>query len=90
MSIEDDPTSMADFGFAGTFEYDLGTTMIDAPGEFPDPAPLDQKAVVYFPADAAGVSIFTAVQQQLGLKLEARTNAADRLVVVRAELPSSN
>ena len=40
MSIEDDPTSMADFGFAGTFEYDLGTTMIDAPGEFPDPAPL--------------------------------------------------
>ena len=32
MSIEDDPTSMADFGFAGTFEYDEGTTMIDAPG----------------------------------------------------------
>jgi dienelactone hydrolase len=56
MSIEDDPTSMADFGFAGTFEYDEGTTMIDAPGEFPDPAPLDQKAVVYFPADAAGAS----------------------------------
>jgi dienelactone hydrolase len=56
MSIEDDPTSMADFGFAGTFEYDEGTTMIDAPGEFPDPAPLDQKAVVYFPADGAGAS----------------------------------
>jgi uncharacterized protein (TIGR03435 family) len=42
------------------------------------------------PADAAGVSIFTALQQQLGLKLEARTGAADRLVVVRAELPSAN
>ena len=56
MSIEDDPTSMADFGFAGTFEYDEGTTMIDAPGEFPDPAPLDLKAVVYFPADAAGAT----------------------------------
>jgi uncharacterized protein (TIGR03435 family) len=41
-------------------------------------------------ADAGGISIFTAVQQQLGLKLEARTDAADRLVVVRAELPSSN
>lgn len=42
------------------------------------------------PADVGGVSIFTAVQQQLGLKLEARTAAADRLRVVRAELPSAN
>ena len=42
------------------------------------------------PANVGGVSIFTAVQQQLGLKLEARTAAADRLVVVRAELPSAN
>jgi uncharacterized protein (TIGR03435 family) len=42
------------------------------------------------PADAGGVSIFTALQQQLGLKLEARTETADRLVVVRAELPSAN
>src|SRR5260370_36414232 len=56
MSIEDDPTSMVDFAFAGTFEYDEGTTMIDAPGEFPDPAPLDLKAVVYFPADAASAT----------------------------------
>jgi uncharacterized protein (TIGR03435 family) len=40
--------------------------------------------------DAVGVSIFTALQQQLGLKLDARTDAADRLVVVRAELPSAN
>ena len=42
------------------------------------------------PADADGLSIFTALQQELGLKLEARTEAADRLVVVRAELPSAN
>jgi uncharacterized protein (TIGR03435 family) len=40
--------------------------------------------------DPGGVSIFTALQQQLGLKLEARTELADRLVVVRAELPSAN
>jgi uncharacterized protein (TIGR03435 family) len=38
----------------------------------------------------SGISIFTALQQQLGLKLNARTAAADRLVVVRAELPSAN
>jgi bla regulator protein blaR1 len=42
------------------------------------------------PADAGGISIFTALQQQLGLKLDARTDAADRLAVVRAELPSAN
>jgi bla regulator protein blaR1 len=42
------------------------------------------------PTDAGGISIFTALQQQLGLKLDARTAEADRLVVVRAELPSAN
>jgi bla regulator protein BlaR1 len=42
------------------------------------------------PADAGGISIFTALQQQLGLKLDARTGSADRLAVVRAELPSAN
>ncbi len=40
--------------------------------------------------DGGGVSIFTALQQQLGLKLEARTAAAERLWVVRAEPPSAN
>jgi uncharacterized protein (TIGR03435 family) len=42
------------------------------------------------PADGGGISIFTALQQQLGLKLTPRTEAADRLVIVRAELPSAN
>jgi uncharacterized protein (TIGR03435 family) len=41
-------------------------------------------------ADLSGVSIFTALQQQLGLKLDARTGSADTLVVTRAEFPSSN
>jgi uncharacterized protein (TIGR03435 family) len=41
-------------------------------------------------ADAGGISIFTALQQQLGLKLEARTDAADRLVIVWAAPPSAN
>jgi uncharacterized protein (TIGR03435 family) len=52
-----------------------------APDTSPNAAPGD---------GVGGVSIFTALQQQLGLKLEARTDAADRLVVVRAELPSAN
>ena len=42
------------------------------------------------PVDTGGISIFSALQQQLGLKLVPRTSAADRLVVERAELPSAN
>jgi uncharacterized protein (TIGR03435 family) len=42
------------------------------------------------PADAGGISIFTALQQQLGLRLEARTGASDYVIVTRAEPPSAN
>ena len=42
------------------------------------------------PADAGGISIFTALRQQLGLKLDARTDDAVRLVVVRAQPPTAN
>ena len=42
------------------------------------------------PAYAQDLSIFSALQQQLGLKLVPRSSDADRLVVVHAELPSAN
>jgi hypothetical protein len=51
-----DPTTMTHFPYAGGFEYDAGPTTVDAPGEFPDPAPLELKAVVYFPADTSGAT----------------------------------
>ncbi|HVV44719.1 MAG TPA: TIGR03435 family protein [Bryobacteraceae bacterium] len=42
-------------------------------------------------SDAAnGPSLFTAVQEQLGLKLESRKIAVDVLMIDRAELPSEN
>jgi bla regulator protein blaR1 len=63
-------------GLKGRFDFHLEWT--------PDPG-LNPLA-----PDVGGISIFTALQQQLGLKLNARTAAADRLVVVRAELPSAN
>jgi len=42
------------------------------------------------PVDTGGISIFSALQQELGLKLVPVTSAADRLVIVHAELPSAN
>ena len=72
-------------GLKGKYDFRLEWT----PDPGLNPLPGDS-AVIQQPADADGNSIFTALQQQLGLKLEARTLSADRLVVVRAELPSAN
>jgi uncharacterized protein (TIGR03435 family) len=61
-----------------------------APDTSQNSLPADSAANRQPPDAGGGISIFTALQQQLGLKLEARTDAANRLVVVRAELPSAN
>ncbi len=73
-------------GLAGKFDFTLEWT--------PDPSlnPLSANGAAgqQAPADAGGISIFTALQQQLGLKLDARTGASDCVVVAKAELPSEN
>jgi len=42
------------------------------------------------PADPNGPSIFTAVQEQLGLKLDSRKGPVDVLIITRAERPTAN
>ena len=71
-------------GLNGKYDFHMEWAPDTSPNSQPGDSAGNQRP------DASGVSIFTALQQQLGLKLEARTDAADRLVVVRAELPSAN
>ncbi len=69
-------------GIAGKFDFRLEWT--------PDPSLDPLQAASQTPPTDAGISVFTALQQQLGLKLEPRTSPADALEVKRAELPTAN
>jgi uncharacterized protein (TIGR03435 family) len=74
---------------AGGFDYDVEfeadpTLLGRGPGGgFPPGAPAPRPAQT----GPAGVSIFAAVQQQLGLRLDSRTAPVDVLVVDSAGLP---
>jgi uncharacterized protein (TIGR03435 family) len=71
-------------GLAGTFDIELNFDPASAaqapPGAPPGPPPIDETKP----------SIFTALQEQLGLKLEPTRGAIDVLVVDRAERPTPN
>jgi uncharacterized protein (TIGR03435 family) len=76
-------------GLEGTYDLQLRFTPefipnLDSPVGFPN---LDSP--VGFPAvDRNGPSIFTAVQEQLGLKLDAQRGPVDVLVIDRVERPT--
>ena len=57
---------------------DVGETGLDPGGN-----PLPQ-------ADAGGPSLFTAIQEQLGLRLEPTKAAVELVIVERVEKPSAN
>ena len=61
-------------GLTGEFNFDLSF------------APFDSDA----PGDSGGPSIFTALQEQLGLRLENTKAPLDALVIDQAEKPSAN
>ncbi len=73
-------------GLTGNYDFKLDWTpdegaqrMMGAPGGDGPP-----------PADSAGPSIFTAVQDQLGLKLESTKGPVEILVIDRVEKASEN
>ena len=68
-------------GLTGAFDWSLQWTPSFNAGVSRDASPVAN------PNADAGVSIFTALREQLGLRLEPQTEAVDVLVVERAELP---
>ena len=69
-------------GLQGTFDFELTWTPDAAAGPRPPDAPPAP------PIDPDGASFVTALREQLGLKVEARTSRIDVVVVDRAERPS--
>jgi uncharacterized protein (TIGR03435 family) len=76
-------------GLMGKYDYTLewapdenAQAMLLGPG-----APKDGGSA---PAEASGPSIFTAVQEQLGLKLEAQKQRVDVIVIDHIDKPSPN
>jgi uncharacterized protein (TIGR03435 family) len=69
---------------AGNFDLSLGWT--PAPGEYNGRAPFDH----IDPSAAEATSIFTALQEQLGLKLEATRGPVDVLVIDHVDRPTED
>jgi uncharacterized protein (TIGR03435 family) len=68
-------------GLTADYEFDLRWT----PEALPGPS-----AESFVRVDPDGPSLFTAVQEQLGLKLEATTGPVEVLVIGSAERPTPN
>ena len=66
-------------GLTGDYDFDLTWT--------PDQMPQRPPGAPDLPVDPNGPSLFTAVQEQLGLKLDSQRGPVEMLVVDRAEKP---
>ncbi len=67
-------------GLAGLFDFELKWTPDVIPQVPPDAPPLN--------IDPNGPSIFTALQEQLGLKLESTRGTVDVVIIDRVEKPA--
>jgi uncharacterized protein (TIGR03435 family) len=68
--------------------YDLDLTYTPSPDQMPTGAP--PPGVELPPVDPNGPSLFTALQEQLGLKLESQRGPVDVLVIESLEPPTEN
>ena len=74
-------------GLKGNYELELKwTPNLDSPETMQGPLPGAEST----PPDRSGPSIFTAIQEQLGLKLQATNGPAEALKIVHIEKPSEN
>jgi uncharacterized protein (TIGR03435 family) len=75
-------------GLTGNFDIDLTWTPDQIPQSPAGPPPPGAPPLP--PIDPNGPSIFTAVQEQLGLKLESEKGPVDVVVIDRAEHPTED
>jgi uncharacterized protein (TIGR03435 family) len=75
-------------GIRGVFDIKLEWT--PDPSQIRNPAEAKKSQAAEAASDLSGTSIFTALQQQLGLKLEARKLPGEILVIDHVERPSAN
>jgi uncharacterized protein (TIGR03435 family) len=74
-------------GLAGKYDFELNwASSQDSPAQIRS----TQTAEPTLPSDPDGPSIFTALQEQLGLRLESGKGQVEVLVIDRAERPSKN
>jgi uncharacterized protein (TIGR03435 family) len=73
-------------GLKGIYDFSLSFTPNDAASAAPDPGGGANGGI----ADNAGTSLFAAVQDQLGLKLESKKGPVDVVVVDHVDKPSDN
>jgi uncharacterized protein (TIGR03435 family) len=76
-------------GLKGEYDYTLQWTPEPGQGG-PASIGLPPQAEVAAPADSKGPSIFTALREQLGLKLESQKGPVEIIVIERVEKPSEN
>ncbi len=72
-------------GLKGQYDIKFEWTPEDGPGHGPGDGPESAP-----PSDTTGPSLFTALQEQLGLKLESSKGPVEIIVIDRAEKPSEN
>lgn len=74
-------------GLKGTYDFTLKWKSERGFGSVPLPPP---GAVAEATPDAGGTSIFTALMEQVGLRLESRTGPVDTITINHIEEPSAN